>query len=386
MTAIRIAVIGGGLGGCTLANGLLKHPHIEFDVFEGSSAFKEQGLAVGLATNAQSALKKIGSDVHQSLEAAGGVATASTRIIMELLKPVPKHQLHVDKKLERIEQGAELLTLHFADGSTAQYHAVVGSDGIHSTVRKTVLADHPDAIEPFFTGFWDVRTAVPIEVAKDAKIVDPANPSETGWVGDGGFILHQFINNGELVGCIAAAAADESYDGTQWRNPVTKEKLAKALGDRGEFGESMIKILLDQPEPFAFSQYESAKAPTYSKGPVCLMGDAAHAMTPWQGSGAGTSIEDAMTLEFLLGKVTSPSQIPAAFRAYDEIRRPRTQKVVESSREVGAAFCGKDREMGVDVQKLSAGLQRKWDHIWSLDMDQHLADTSAAFERFKDKA
>lgn len=82
MASFKVAVIGGGLGGCTLANGLLKHPNIEFDVFEGSAAFKEQGLAVGLATNAQSALAEIGSDVRESLQAAGGVATASTRIIM----------------------------------------------------------------------------------------------------------------------------------------------------------------------------------------------------------------------------------------------------------------------------------------------------------------
>lgn len=303
--------------------------------------------------------------------------------LKELLRPVPEHRRHVNKKLKQIIQKDSSLALQFEDGSQGQYDAVIGCDGIHSAVRRVVLANFPDAIEPFFTGYWDVRTAVPMQVAKDAGIVDPANPSETGWIGDGTFVLHQFINNGELVGCIVAVAAQESYDGSQWRNPVTKHQLEQVLAGRGEFGSQIAKLMLDQPEPFAFSMYESAKAPTYSTGPVCIMGDAAHAMTPWQGSGAGTSIEDAMVLEFLLGKVTDPVQIPAAFKAYDEIRRPRTQSIVESSRAVGAAFCGRDIAIGMDIAKLAAGMPPKWEHIWSLDMDKHLDDALSAFERHR---
>lgn len=82
MAPIRIAIIGGGIGGCTLANGLLKHENIEFDVFEGGAAFKEEGLAVGLAPNAQSALKHISTELYNTLRAAGGVPTSFPRLIM----------------------------------------------------------------------------------------------------------------------------------------------------------------------------------------------------------------------------------------------------------------------------------------------------------------
>lgn len=267
-----------------------------------------------------------------------GIVVHRALFLRQLLKDIPQSRLHVNKKLLKIEEGAgsELLNLHFEDGTKSQCHAVVGSDGIRSTVREAVLVDQPDLIAPRFANFWDVRAAVPIEVAEKANIINKAT-KETMWLGDGGYIIHQLFNDGQLLGCFVAGVADEHYDGTKWRNPVDRQFLTKALGDRGEFGEKIIEIMLDQPdsEPFAFSQYESAKATTYSRGNICIMGDAAHAMTPWQGSGASTSIEDALILETLLGKVSHPAQISAAFKAYDEVRRPRTQRIVESSREVG---------------------------------------------------
>lgn len=61
------------------------------------------------------------------------------------------------------------------------------------------------------------------------------------------------------------------------------------------------------------------------------MGDAAHCMTPWQGSGAGQAIKDAMILETLLKEVRNASQIEASFGEYDYVRRPRTQRNVESN-------------------------------------------------------
>jgi salicylate hydroxylase len=51
--------------------------------------------------------------------------------------------------------------------------------------------------------------------------------------------------------------------------------------------------MLENPELKAYAHnHHAVDAPTYAKGAVCIMGDAAHCMTPWQGSGAGTAIED----------------------------------------------------------------------------------------------
>lgn len=85
--------------------------------------------------------------------------------------------------------------------------------------------------------------------------------------------------------------------------------------------------LVKSPELAAWAMFDYPPAPFYSKGPAAIMGDAAHATTPWQGQGASQAIEDALVLETLLGAVNDPKQIPHAFAAYDQVRRPRTQRV-----------------------------------------------------------
>ena len=49
---LRIAISGGGLAGATLANALVKHPHLDVHVYESALEFSERGASVGLALNA----------------------------------------------------------------------------------------------------------------------------------------------------------------------------------------------------------------------------------------------------------------------------------------------------------------------------------------------
>ena len=67
---IRIAIIGGSIGGCTLANGLLQLPNVEFDVFEKQPAFNERGAGVAIAPNAVKAIEAMGLDTKQMLQNA----------------------------------------------------------------------------------------------------------------------------------------------------------------------------------------------------------------------------------------------------------------------------------------------------------------------------
>ena len=66
-----------------------------------------------------------------------------------------------------------------------------------------------------------------------------------------------------------------------------------------------------------------------------MMGDAAHAMTPFQAQGAGQAVEDACVLQALLGKLRRKEEIPNALAAYDQIRRPRAERIVTSSLDAG---------------------------------------------------
>lgn len=87
--AIKIAVIGGGLAGATIANALLKHAHLDVHVYESAPEFSERGAAVGLASDAQRALKQVVGDAEAValLDKAGAVAQASTRLCIVRLDP-----------------------------------------------------------------------------------------------------------------------------------------------------------------------------------------------------------------------------------------------------------------------------------------------------------
>lgn len=78
---ISIAIVGGGIAGCTLANGLLQYSHIKFDIFEARATFTERGASVGLAANAVSALRVMGMDVDQAMVNGGAMAMTSTQYL-----------------------------------------------------------------------------------------------------------------------------------------------------------------------------------------------------------------------------------------------------------------------------------------------------------------
>lgn len=101
------------------------------------------------------------------------------------------------------------------------------------------------------------------------------------------------------------------------------------------------------------------------------MGDAAHATTPWQASGGGMSLEDSLILSSLLGRAKTPVEAEAALGAYDEVRRPRTQRIVDSSRLVGSYLTGTGTDTYLNIEKLRQKLPRAWDFIFDLDMAEY---------------
>lgn len=84
VTPIRLAIIGGGLAGASLANALISIEHVDISLYESGPTFSERGAAVGLAVNAQNALSDIMSTEAAAFlkGKAGGVSMNSTRIMM----------------------------------------------------------------------------------------------------------------------------------------------------------------------------------------------------------------------------------------------------------------------------------------------------------------
>jgi salicylate hydroxylase len=116
--------------------------------------------------------------------------------------------------------------------------------------------------------------------------------------------------------------------------------------------------------------WEHPNAHTYVSGPICAMGDAAHATSPWQGAGGGMSIEDSLVLSSLLGRSNTPNEALVALKIYDKVRRPRTQHIVESSRGTGLIVNGLGDETKLDFRKLREKLLSRWDFIIDFDNEK----------------
>ncbi|RYP66821.1 hypothetical protein DL769_005916 [Monosporascus sp. CRB-8-3] len=366
-----------------------------FGIFIGGGTdietFSERGAVVGLGTNAQQALEHVlPGRKDDLLKRAGAVLMNSSRSIVgsgpyagqiifdfsgddpgiivhrasllrELVAPLPKDSLHTNKKLAAINPTPDMnaVEVMFEDRTVERFDAVIGADGIFSSVRSYVLQDDADQFAASPAGFWDCRNPVPPERAKVVLGEELFElDRQYGWVGDGGFLMHDVLENRTMVQCIISAV--EHSQTHERKRVLTKETLTQTLSS-----------WLDGPIAKGMIEWEHKATPTYVNGSVCVIRDAAHATTPWQGSGAAMAFEDAMILKELLGNITSSADIKAAFKAYDAIRRPRCQRVIDSSRETGWMFCGQHADAGLDPEKLRALLAPRWDFIFGLDMNAH---------------
>lgn len=79
---LRVAIIGGGLAGVTLANALVPIPHLDVRVYESAPKFSERGAAVGLSSNALAAWRHIVPSADEGLEKAGAVTMNSSRLVI----------------------------------------------------------------------------------------------------------------------------------------------------------------------------------------------------------------------------------------------------------------------------------------------------------------
>jgi salicylate hydroxylase len=125
-------------------------------------------------------------------------------------------------------------------------------------------------------------------------------------------------------------------------------------------------------KPDLWALFDHLPAPTYYKGRLCLVGDSAHASTPHQGAGAGQAIEDAFILSSLLAEPDAPKKIDLIFKAYDAVRRPRSQMVVTTSSEVSKIYEFENEKLGFDLLKAKEALTGWYDWIWEEDLQAQL--------------
>lgn len=142
-------------------------------------------------------------------------------------------------------------------------------------------------------------------------------------------------------------------------------------------------IISNVEKPNIWALFMHPPAPTYYKGRVCILGDAAHASTPHCGAGAGMAIEDSFVLSGLMGQETINGDLEAAFKAYDAVRRGRSQKLVTWSKRQAEVYEFEVPELGDDQEKVAAELRTRMGWIWNEDLSAEARLASDLLKKFK---
>jgi salicylate hydroxylase len=150
--------------------------------------------------------------------------------------------------------------------------------------------------------------------------------------------------------------------------------------------------LLQSPQAFAWALYQYPSAPTYTKGRIGMLGDAAHAMFPFEGQGAGQAIEDSLVLGEIFGhamkklfentsapdSMETRTYLEAALIAYDLVRRPRAERAQKSTHDAGRMYTMLDNKD--DLVLMAEMSSTRYDWLWNVDLDEQIENAVAIFK------
>jgi 2-polyprenyl-6-methoxyphenol hydroxylase-like FAD-dependent oxidoreductase len=356
----KALIIGGGVAGPALAL-FLQRAGVDATVFEARSAADDDaGFFLNLGPNGVNVLKVLGIDIRAEADGfptlgmtfyngrgrriaeidsrgdeerygSTGVIVKRSRLHQALRDAATRHGIRVEhqKKLidvelvDRLDGEGRQVVAHFEDGTLERGDFLIGADGLHSRTRQVIL---PVAPRPEYSGFVDcggfaypspalpVTGSMQMTFGQRAFFGAVAKPDgEVCWFSN----LHwpQEPKRGELT-----AIPEE-----EWRR--------RLLAAHGNDHEPIPTLIRSTPGPLGrWGIYELPSLPTWHRGPVCLIGDAAHAASPHMGQGASTALEDALLLARCVRDLPGVEQ---AFAAFESLRRGRVEKIVAVARRNG---------------------------------------------------
>ncbi|KAF8858107.1 putative salicylate hydroxylase [Acephala macrosclerotiorum] len=176
------------------------------------------------------------------------------------------------------------------------------------------------------------------------------------YCGQGGHVLTYQIDKGATVNVVARGSMEGDWENGKWILKKDAKQMREDFKDRGG-------ALVKDVDCWGF--FDHPPSPTFFRGRVVLLGNAAHASTPHQGAGVGQGIEDALVLaELLQARATQNLAFEKVFEVYDVVRRPKAQIVVVTSSEAGEMydFQGPARD---EVEAIKRDLLSRLDWIWN---------------------
>ncbi|GBE85786.1 6-methylsalicylic acid decarboxylase atA [Sparassis crispa] len=378
---LRVAIIGAGIGGLVFALSLHKsNEDIIVDIYESNTKLTEHGAGIGMwprpwtilddlglaedlqaisVSQADFTFRKCdqaeGIDFPSPIGKYGPVQTFHRAEFQTVLsKHLPlSYNVHFSKRLVSYT-GSDSgdIVLSFQDGSLAICDVVVGCDGVRSAVRGTLYrslaekaehnGDHVKAVEALshvdatYSGTSAYRSLIPTNLLVHKH---PGHGAVTGPLWSFGKDKHVVvfpISQGTMIN-VVVFISERELEGTVYNDPWVVPTATEEIIRKFAFWNSEVRSLLECSKNASLWAINTVVGlPTFVGERVALLGDAAHAMTPHQGSGAGQAFEDGYILASLLGHPSvTRATVHRALQAYDAIRRPFAQEVQRRSRSTG---------------------------------------------------
>lgn len=297
-----------------------------------------------------------------------GVQTRScihrASLLSELISLLPEEITTFNKSFSHaITQPDKSLILHFTDGTTVHASALLGCDGIKSRVRQLVCPD----VTPKYVRETAYRAVVPREAAIAALGADFALNGHM-YCGYGGYIITYPISLGSQINVVAVPhdVNLEWEHGDEWTVPITEGEIEERFEN---WYPPLVKLLVEYHLPCKWGMFVVQHDQSYTKGRIALVGDAAHATVPHLGAGAGMAMEDAYVLSSLIASAGSIDDIETALKAYDAVRRGRTQEVLRRSRQAGNAYGLVDSDDDADLKRV---LEESYERVWHEDLNEEV--------------
>ncbi|MEU4667318.1 FAD-dependent monooxygenase [Amycolatopsis sp. NPDC023774] len=350
MPELRIAVVGGGIGGLATA-AFLKRAGLACTVYEQAAELGEVGAGLVAGPNLVRLLRRLGVldellaravavDVgwefrrwaDGSVLSAENLAEACERLYGErtytvhradllsvVQATVPADALRLGAKCVGVEIGADGAVLSFADGAATTADVVIGADGVHSTIRNALLG--PSSAT--FSGLCAFRALVPAAAAPAFAL----RKAHTLWLGPGHHLVHYPISAGKLINIVAFAPAGADVV-ESWSATATHAEFAAEFDG---WDPRLRELIAAAGAPGRWALLDRAPLAQWSHGPATLLGGAAHPMFPFFAQGAAQAVEDAAALALCLAAdATEPAR---ALRRYESARRDRTARLQTVSHE-----------------------------------------------------
>jgi salicylate hydroxylase len=350
-----VLIAGGGIGGLASALALARRG-IASHVVESRPEFGAEGAGIQIGPNGTRILQDLG--VSEALAPHAGVPEAiavrdgaSGKDLARL--PLGRwiaerhgapywvvHRGDLHKVLVAAAQAQPLITLSTGAGVTgvdvndktvtlatasgeASGRALIGADGLWSKVRTAVAP----GVTPAFAGKSAARSVLDLESAPPEL-----RRQEVGiWLFPDAHVVHYPVAGGRALAIVVIVL--DALSGDDWSVPVPPQWVAQRLPPCAP----ALRDLVAAPETWRrWALHRLPILSTWTRGPVTLLGDAAHAIVPFLAQGGVLALEDAAVLADTLQDCGSDAA--QAFQLYERRRRPRAQRVAQASLQNGRIY------------------------------------------------